>query len=148
MKRLRDAFLLPHAVRGEGGERMQPYGLRWRIGDFFSTLLKTCSRCASIALGALVSPACGGDWQSGRWARDPFWPPQPPPVGADGGAPAEPAELGAIEIAAEHSSPPPDRMPVINVIAPKANQTIPLDKVDSFLVKLDVRNWAIAPQGA
>jgi len=70
-------------------------------------------------------------------------PPPPPPPVVDAGPVAPP--LPAVTLLPGAPSPDPTPAPTVRFVAPTKGQSIPADKVNDFLIKLDVKNWQTAP---
>jgi hypothetical protein len=119
-----------------------------------SQRLRTLATLIAV-LGALSG--CGGE-PAPRSA-----PPPEPPEGWPGAAAtpseAEPKETDegpasaastpplALAIKPAAAPPAPDKLPRLAILAPRPNEVIAPDKVESFTVKLDIKDWDIRPDG-
>jgi hypothetical protein len=67
-------------------------------------------------------------------------------------APPEPSEaarvsLPPVEIRPLPAPPAPEKMPKVTILSPKANESIPVDRAQSFEVKLEVKDWPVVEGG-
>jgi hypothetical protein len=74
-------------------------------------------------------------------------PPEAEPPAPEGPASAEATPLLPVEIKPAAAPPSPEKMPKLAIVAPRQNEVIPPDKAEGFVVKLDIKDWDIRPDG-
>lgn len=107
------------------------------------------------ALGALSGCGGGPTPQAAPQPEPPDETPGAAPTPSEAEPPAtdeEPASveatlLSAVAIKPIEAPPAPDKLPKLAILAPRPNEVIPPDKVESFAVKLDIKDWDIRPDG-
>jgi hypothetical protein len=109
---------------------------------------------APVVPAFVVALACGG--QNDNLPPPP--PPPPPPIvssaapvdtaapSASVETPPAPPPQAPITLTQGSASPdPPAPLPTAKILAPARDQVIPAAKAADFAIKIDVKNWAIAP---
>jgi hypothetical protein len=110
----------------------------------------------ALALALALAPACGG----GNDNLPPPPPPPPPaaviassapsaPAASASAAPEAPPPAPPVQLAQGDASPePPTPTPTVHIVAPTKEQVIAAAAASDFAVKLDIKNWKIAPGDA
>jgi hypothetical protein len=96
---------------------------------------------------ALLALGCGGERRGIDIPKpDPLA--APADVGADAGdadAAATTGPLGEVTITPLAAPPAPERMPKLAFLSPKAGEAVSTDKADAFEVRLEIKDWYVAP---